>query len=280
MTGHARPQGRREIVELLERHERRPRKSLGQHFLADPNIVDRIVRLADCGPTSRVVEIGAGTGTLTRALGAASDRVIAYEVDTSLRPLLHETLAGFDNVELRFADAMAVDFDSELASAPWTLVANLPYNVGTPLILDLLRSVPAIERFVVMVQREVADRLAADPGSRRYGLPSVTARLYATVRFGFAVPAQVFVPPPDVESAVVVLERVAAPSAASQAETLARAAFGQRRKMLRRSLATVLTDPESALLEAGIEPTARAEELSVDDYVRIADVVMRGGLDD
>ncbi|MDJ0959013.1 MAG: 16S rRNA (adenine(1518)-N(6)/adenine(1519)-N(6))-dimethyltransferase RsmA [Acidimicrobiia bacterium] len=277
MTDRARPQGRREIIDLLARHDRRPRKALGQHFLADPNIVDRIVRLADCGPSSRVVEIGAGTGTLTRALGSVSGRVVAYEVDQSLQPLLDETLAGLDTVEVRFADAMAVDFAAELPGEPWVLVANLPYNVGTPLILDLLRSVPTIERFVVMVQREVAERLAADPGSRRYGLPSVTARLYATVQFGFSVPPQVFVPPPDVESAVVVLERRAAPAAASQAEALARAAFGQRRKMLRRSLTTVLTDPEPILLEAGIESTARAEELTVEDFVRLAETAIQGG---
>ena len=273
MTGPARPQGRREILDLLERHDRRPRKSLGQHFLADPNIVERIVRLADCGPASRVVEIGAGTGTLTRALGSVGATVVAYEVDTSLRPILDETLVGLENVEVRFADAMAVDFAEELSGESWTLVANLPYNVGTPLILELLRSAPNIERFVVMVQREVADRLAADPGSRKYGLPSVSARLYATVRFGFTVPPQVFVPPPDVESAVIVLHRKAAPAAALRAEALARAAFGQRRKMLRRSLTTVLTDPEAVLSAAGIDPTARAEELSVDDYLRIAEAV-------
>jgi 16S rRNA (adenine1518-N6/adenine1519-N6)-dimethyltransferase len=277
MTGGARPQGRREILDLLERHDRRPRKSLGQHFLADPNIVDRIVRLAECDRTSRVVEIGAGTGTLTRALGAVSGRVVAYEVDTSLEPLLDETLTGLDNVEVRFVDAMTVDFAADLTAEPWILVANLPYNVGTPLILDLLRSVPAIERFVVMVQREVADRLAADPGSRRYGLPSVSARLYATVQFGFTVPPQVFVPPPDVESAVIVLDRDAAPAAAAQAEALARVAFGQRRKMLRRSLTGALTDPERALTAAGIDPTARAEELSVDDYLRLAEAVLREG---
>lgn len=277
MTGSARPQGRREIIDLLERHDRRPRKALGQHFLADPNIVDRIVRLAGCGPASRVVEIGAGTGTLTRALGSVAARVIAYEVDTSLQSLLDETLAGLGNVEVRYADAMAVDFAHELPGGPWVLVANLPYNVGTPLILDLLRSVPAIERFVVMVQREVADRMTADPGSRRYGLPSVTARLYATVRFGFAVPPQVFVPPPDVESAVIVLDRGAAPPAALQAEAVARAAFGQRRKMLRRSLATVLTDPEAVLDAAGVDPTARAEALSVDEYLRIAEAATSRG---
>ena len=270
MSDALRPQGRREIIDLLERHGRRPRKALGQHFLADPNIVDRIVRLAGVGSESRVVEIGAGTGTLTRALAATGAEVVAYEIDASLAPLLEETVAGVGTVDVRFADAMQVDFAEVLGPGPWVLVANLPYNVGTPLVLDLLRDVPAVTRFVVMIQREVADRLAAEPGSRKYGLPSVVVRLYGTVRFGFRVSPQVFVPPPDVDSAVVVVERGATPPFARQAEVLAQAAFGQRRKMIRRSLTTVLTDPETILDAAGIDPTVRAEDLSVGDFLAIA----------
>ena len=270
MSDALRPQGRREIIDLLERHGRRPRKALGQHFLADPNIVDRIVRLAGVGSESRVVEIGAGTGTLTRALAATGAEVVAYEIDASLAPLLEETVAGVGTVDVRFADAMQIDFAEVLGPGPWVLVANLPYNVGTPLVLDLLRDVPAVTRFVVMIQREVADRLAAEPGSRKYGLPSVVVRLYGTVRFGFRVSPQVFVPPPDVDSAVVVVERGATPPFARQAEVLAQAAFGQRRKMIRRSLTTVLTDPEAILDAAGIDPTVRAEDLSVGDFLAIA----------
>lgn len=272
MTGAARPQGRREIIELLERHGRRPRKSLGQHFLADPNIVDRIVRLAGVGPQTRVVEIGAGTGTLTRALAATGATVVAYEVDEDLRPVLEDSLRDAGNVAIRFADALDVDFAADLGPGPWTLVANLPYNVGTPLVLDLLRRAPEITEFVVMVQREVADRLAAEPGSRQYGIPSVIARLYAEVRFGFAVPPQVFVPPPEVASAVLSLHRIGASPLAPQAEVLVHAAFGQRRKMLRRSLTSTLADPEAVLQAAGIDPTRRAEDLSVDDYLAVARV--------
>jgi len=271
MSDELRAQTRSEIVELLERYDRRPRKSLGQHFLADPNIVDRIVRLAGVGPATLVVEIGAGTGTLTRALAAAGAHVVAYEIDAGLAPVLEAAVGDVAAVSVHIADAMNVDFAATLSGGPWTLVANLPYNVGTPLVLDLLRSATQIERFVVMVQRQVADRLAAEPGSRTYGLPSVVARLYATVRFGFRVPPQVFVPPPDVESAVVVMERRAAPPMAPRAEALAHAAFGQRRKMIRRSLATILADPETTLEAAHIDPTARAEQLSVDDFLRIAE---------
>jgi 16S rRNA (adenine1518-N6/adenine1519-N6)-dimethyltransferase len=276
MAGEIRPQGRREILELLDRHGCRPRKALGQHFLADPNIVERIVRLAGVDAESRVVEIGAGTGTLTRALAATGAHVVAYEVDQDLRPVLEESVAGAGLVDLRFEDVTVVDFTDALGSGPWTLVANLPYNVGTPLVLDLLRKAPDISRFVVMVQREVADRLAAEPGSRRYGVPSVIARLHASVRFGFTVPPQVFVPSPDVESAVVSLERIVAPAFAGQAAVLAQAAFGQRRKMLRRSLATALTDPETILESVGIDPTKRAEDLTVEEYLAIAGAVSSG----
>jgi len=278
MPGELRPQGRREILDLLDRHDCKPRKALGQHFLADPNIVERIVRMAGVGAESRVVEIGAGTGTLTRALAATGAHVVASEVDPALKPVLEESVAGVRSVDVRLADATEVDFAAALGDGPWTLVANLPYNVGTPLVLDLLRNAPGITRFVVMVQREVADRLTAGPGSRKYGVPSVIARIHAMVRFGFTVPPQVFVPPPDVESAVVLLERVATPPHAGQAAVLAQAAFGQRRKMLRRSLATALTDPEAVLESVGIDPTQRAEDLSIDDYLAIAGAV-RGGLE-
>lgn len=265
-------QSRVEIVALLDRHGLRPRKRLGQHFLADPNIVERIVRLAELTPDDRVLEVGAGTGTLTRALAATGATVVAYEVDVGLRPVLDETLTGCD-VDLRFEDVTRVDLPVRLTGGPWTMVANLPYNVGTPLVLDLLRTAPRIERFVVMVQSEVGDRLAAGPGSKTYGLPSVVAQLHAKVRAGFRVPPQVFVPTPDVESLVVVLERRPASPGVEAAIELAAAAFNQRRKMLRRSLVPVLVDPETVLESAGIDPTARAEELAPGDYLLLAEAV-------
>lgn len=265
-------QARSEVLALLERHALRPRKALGQHFLADPNITRKIVAVAGVRPGDRVLEIGAGTGTLTAALLAAGARVLAYEVDEHLRPLLDEVVGGNPALELRFADAASVDFSSELGPGPWQLVANLPYNVGTPILLDLLRRVPAVTRATVMVQGEVADRLAAQPGSAAYGLPSVVAQLHARVRVAFRVPPQVFVPAPRVGSAVVTLERVAAPASAEAAIALAAAAFGQRRKMLRRSLAGRLADPDAALEAAGIAPTERAERLSPEDFVRLAEV--------
>ena len=268
-----RPQGRSEILQLLERHGLRPRKHLGQHFLADPNVVERIVRLAEVGDGDRVVEVGVGTGTLTRGLAATGATVLGYEVDTRLETLLVESLSGLSGVEVRFEDALKADLASDLGEGSWTMVANLPYNVGTPVLIEILRRVPSITRFIVMLQKEVADRLVASPGSRSYGLPSVSLALRANARSAFSVGPQVFVPRPDVESAVIVVERKQTDPLADDADALAAAAFGQRRKMLRRSLASVLVDPAAALVEAGLDPESRAEELSADDYLRLARAV-------
>jgi 16S rRNA (adenine1518-N6/adenine1519-N6)-dimethyltransferase len=262
---------RREVGALLERHSLTPRKRLGQHFLVDPNIVARVVRLAGVKAGDRVLEIGAGTGTLTRALAEAGGAVRSYEVDRRLEPVLAEVLAGLE-VDLRFEDAMDIDLAAALTPERWLMVSNLPYDVGTPLLLRLLREDDRIERFVVMVQLEVADRLAAGPGSRVYGLPSVVAGLHATVERAFTVPARVFLPAPHVESAVVVLVRrpLADRALTEGAVAVAAAAFGQRRKMLRSSLAVLFPDVTAVLVAAGVDPTSRAEMLRPADYLTIA----------
>ncbi|MEX1135214.1 MAG: 16S rRNA (adenine(1518)-N(6)/adenine(1519)-N(6))-dimethyltransferase RsmA [Acidimicrobiia bacterium] len=263
------PQTRTEIADLLERHGLSPVHHLGQNFLADANITRKIVAVAGIRPGDRVLEVGAGTGTLTRALAAAGARVVAYEVDPGLAPVLEEVTDGLD-VELRIEDVMRVDLGAALDGGPWTMVANLPYNVGTPLVLDALRTIPVIIRFVVMVQREVAERFAAVPGSKNYGLPSVVAGIHAPARIAFFVPAQVFYPAPSVESAVVVMDRVPTPDGAARAIELAAAGFNQRRKMLRRSLAGVMEDPTATIRAAGLDPTARAEDLTPADFLRLA----------
>ncbi len=244
--------------ELLERHGIRPTKRLGQHFLIDPNIADRIVRAIGGQPGDPVLEIGAGLGTLTSALAEAGYEVTAYEVDERLAPALAEVVG--DRAHIVIGDAARLDWDAVLDDRRWVMAANLPYNVGTPLLLDALRHAPRLVRFVVMLQAEVVDRLAAKAGSDAYGLPSVVAGLHTVVRDRFSVPAQVFQPRPAVDSAVVVLDRVAADPRADAAIDLAARAFGQRRKMLRTSLRDVV--PNQRFHDAGVEPTARPEELS------------------
>lgn len=269
----ATPQGRTRIRQLLANHELTPRKTLGQHFLADPNIIRKIVALSGVGPGSRVIEVGGGTGTLTAELAAAGASVIVYEIDDGLVGVLHEVLEGMPNVEIRHQDASRVHLQDALSGEPWALVANLPYNVGTGILLDALRFAPRIDRFVVTVQTEVAQRLFAQPGSKVYGIPSIVAALHATGGAAFALRPDVFYPEPNVGSTVVELQRVAPPAKAEQAIALAVTAFQQRRKMLRGSLASLLDDPAAALDRAGIDPTRRAEELAPDDFVRLAEAV-------
>lgn len=265
-------QARSEVRELLERHGVHPVRSLGQHFLVDPNITRKIVGLAGVRPGDAVVEVGPGTGTLTLALAEAGASVIAYEIDRKLEPILIEVLAGVD-AEVRFEDVAGVDLGTELdPHRPWAMVANLPYNVGTSVVLDALRHAPQIGRFVVMVQQEVAERMVATPGSRTYGVPSVVVGIHGRARIEFKVPPQVFLPPPNVGSAVVSIVRIPAHRAAERAVSLAAAGFGQRRKMLRSSLGAVVADPVSVLEKAGIPPSSRAEELSVADWVHLAEV--------
>lgn len=258
---------------LLDAHGLSPRRALGQHFLADPNITRKVVYTAEVGPQSKVVEIGVGTGTLTAALAETGATVVGYEIDTRLRPLLEEVLGRYPNVEMRFADAGRIELAAALEGEGWVMVANLPYNVGTSIVLDALRHAPGVERIVVMVQLEVAQRFVATVGTPAYGLPSVVVGLHADARLAFRVPPHVFVPPPRVDSAVVRIDRRAAPPGAERAIRLASAGFGQRRKMLRRSLDGVIGNAEAYLTEARIDPTARAEELAPGDWLRLAEVV-------
>jgi 16S rRNA (adenine1518-N6/adenine1519-N6)-dimethyltransferase len=267
---------RREVRELLARHDLHPRRSLGQHFVVDPNTVRRVARLAGVGPGDRVVEVGAGLGSLTLALAETGASVTAVEVDPRLAPLLRSVVEG-TSVRVVEGDALRLDWDSVLGEGgeggePWVLVANLPYNVATPLIADILDGVPAIGRMLVMVQREVAERLAARPGDAAYGAVSVKVAYWATAAVVGRVPASVFLPPPKVESALVEVRRRAAPAVDDVDRrwlfTLVAAGFGHRRKMLRGSLAG-LVGPE-AFACAGVRPEARAEELDVAAWARLA----------
>ena len=264
---------RPQVAALLERAGRHPSRSLGQNFVVDPNTVRRIARLAGVGPGDRVVEIGAGLGSLTLALVETGAAVTAVEIDRHLVPLLRETVepAGVTVVE---GDAMKLDWPALLGDDSWNLVANLPYNVATPLVADLLDGVPAIRRMLVMVQREVGERLAASAGEEAYGAVSVKAAYWATAKLVGRIGPTVFLPQPKVDSALVAIDRRAVPAvdpAAVGPERLfavVRTAFGQRRKMLRRSLAGVVS-PE-AFVAAGVAPESRPEELGVEAWGRLA----------
>lgn len=267
-------QSRSEIAELLSRHGITPRRGLGQHFLADGNLVRKMAGLLAFPTGFPVLEVGAGTGTLTLALAEAGFAVTAYEVDQRLRPLLEEVLNG-KNAQVRFADAARWEGAGPMTAPRWALAANLPYGVGSPILLRLLKNAPGLAGGAVMVQKEVAERLTAVPGAEAYGFPSVVMSLYGEARAEFPVPPQVFLPPPNVWSAVVSFTRASPPDPVrSRAADLASAGFGQRRKMLRSSLRGVLGEgTEELLRRAGIDPRARAEELSADRFLELARTV-------
>jgi len=264
---------RRQAQELLDRHGLRPSRALGQNFVVDPNTLRRIVRLAGVEPGAKVVEVGAGLGSLTLALAEAGAEVVAIELDRHLIPVLDEVLADVSpRPRVVHGDALELDWSAVLASAErWQLVANLPYNVATPLVLDLLDRVPAIHRMVVMVQREVGERLAAGPGTKAYGIPSVKVAYWAHADVIGRVSASVFFPKPNVDSVLVRIERRAEPATDADFDTLfalVRAGFGHRRKMLRSSLAG-LVDAD-AFERAGVASDLRAEQLTVADWGRLA----------
>jgi 16S rRNA (adenine1518-N6/adenine1519-N6)-dimethyltransferase len=261
-----------DVDRLLADHGLAPRRDLGQNFVGDPNTVRRIARLAGVGTGAHVLEIGAGFGSLTLALAETGAHVTAVEIDRGVVPVLRTIVAGEPNVTVVEADAMQLDWDELLrTNNTWTLVANLPYNVATPLVCDLLDGVPAIERMLVMVQREVAERLCAQPRTAAYGAVSVKVAYWATARIAGLVPASVFRPRPNVESALAEITRRATPAVEVTPAPmfhLVRTAFGQRRKMLRRSLAGVVD--AATFARAGIDAQRRPEELGVEEWGALA----------
>lgn len=268
---------------LAERFGVRPTKQLGQNFVHDANTVRRIVSAAGVGRADTVLEVGPGLGSLTLALLDVVDSVIAVEIDPVLAQHLPETVADrapelADRLTVVLADALRVRA-AELPTAPTALVANLPYNVAVPVLLHLLAELPSIATTLVMVQAEVADRLAAEPGSRTYGVPSVKAGFFGTVRRAGAIGTQVFWPVPRVDSGLVRIERYAQPPWPMDAAHRTRvfevvdAAFAQRRKTLRSALsgwAGSAAEAERRLVAVGIDPTARGETLDTAAFVRLA----------
>lgn len=263
-----------DVKRILEEHGLRPSRALGQNFLADPNTARRIARLADVGSGDAVVEIGSGLGALTAELAATGASVTAVETDRHLLPLLRGTVEPL-GVRVVHGDALTIGWDDLLQrSASWVLVGNLPYNVAVPLVLRALDEAPTVRRLVVMVQREVAERLAAGPGTRAYGSVSVHVAYWGSARLVGHVPPTVFVPRPKVDSSLVRIDRRSEPAVAEEVVsaqrlfTVVRAGFGHRRKMLRGALAGVVT-PE-AFDVAGVDPTARAEDVGIEAWGRLA----------
>ncbi|MEP6815683.1 MAG: 16S rRNA (adenine(1518)-N(6)/adenine(1519)-N(6))-dimethyltransferase RsmA [Marmoricola sp.] len=276
--------GSAEVRQLAAGLDLRPTKQRGQNFVIDPNTVRRIVRDSGIDADDVVVEVGPGLGSLTLALLAVARRVVAVEIDPVLAGALPATIRGrapdqADRFELVTADAMRImEIPGPL---PTALVANLPYNVSVPVLLHLLALLPSLEHGLVMVQAEVADRLAAPPGSKTYGVPSVKAAWYADVRRAGAVSRNVFWPAPNVDSGLVAWTRREPPATEvprTEVFAVIDAAFAHRRKALRpvlRELAGAADAAEAALQRAGIDPMARGESLDVAQFTRIAEELRR-----
>ena len=265
------------LREVIARFELMARKSLGQHFLCDLNLTRRIAECAGDVKGCTVFEIGPGPGGLTRALlNTNAKKVIAIEKDNRCIEALLELVALADGqMELIDGDALKIDL-TKLAKPPYAIVANLPYNIGTELLIGWLKQMPAYRSLTLMFQTEVADRIVAEPGSKAYGRLSVISQFCCDVERAMNIPAQAFTPPPKVNSTVVHLTpRKDRPKdvALKTMETLTAAAFGQRRKMLRSSLRPL--GGEELLNRAGIDPTLRAENLSVADFENLARVVTK-----
>jgi 16S rRNA (adenine1518-N6/adenine1519-N6)-dimethyltransferase len=257
-----------------------PQKRWGQHFLCDPAVARRIVDAARLEPHATALEIGPGLGALTDALAERAARLYLVEIDRGLAARLQERYAAQPQVRVLVGDVLALPLDTLVPDDDITVVANLPYNVSTPVLFRLLGLRPRVRRAVLMLQREVAERLVAPPGGDARGVLSVMVQTWATVRVAFAVSRRSFLPRPRVDSAVVVLDTAAAPRVpladVELYEAVVRAAFGQRRKMLRNAVAVLAASRgidsrqlEARFAQAGVDPRARAETLALEDFARL-----------
>lgn len=268
---------------MLRAYGIRPRRRLGQHFLISRPVLDRLLEIAELSGREGVLEIGAGIGTLTTALAASARRVTAVEFDAALLPALRHAVSAFANAEVVPGDAMTLDLLPLAAAlpAPRRCVSNLPYNIASPLIMRLLEGRLGLDRLVVTVQQEVAARLAAAPGGRDYGALSVAVQYRAAASVVMRIPPSAFYPPPEVDSAIVLLEVRPGPAVPVSDEALffrvVRGAFAQRRKTLRNTLAASLAlapaTVESAARAAGIDPRRRGETLDLAEFARLAEVL-------
>jgi 16S rRNA (adenine1518-N6/adenine1519-N6)-dimethyltransferase len=274
-----------EIRELASKLDLKPTKKLGQNFVTDQNTVEKIVRTSKVSKDSVVLEVGPGLGSLTLALLATGAKVFAVEIDQRLAELLPITAKskGFSGDQLEVINKDALEITTNEIKNPNILVANLPYNVSVPVIIHILETFPSIENYLVMVQSEVADRLAASPGSRTYGSPSVKLQWYGEVSKAGSVSRSVFWPVPNVDSDLVQITRKKDVDQSIRKELFAvvDAAFSQRRKMLRSALSSMCAGSEKAseiLESAQIDPQLRGEALNVDDYVRLTYAMKKSGI--
>ncbi|MBM7855180.1 16S rRNA (adenine1518-N6/adenine1519-N6)-dimethyltransferase [Desulfohalotomaculum tongense] len=277
------------VKEILSRYHFRTKKTLGQNFLIDGNIIEKIVQTAGVSDNDMVVEIGPGIGVLTSTLAQKAQRVLAVEIDKKLQPILEETLAPYDNVDVVFADAMETNFDRLVynkssgrfgaGADSYKLVANLPYYITTPLIMHMLTNKFNLNTLVIMVQKEVGMRMAASPGSKDYGALTVAVQYYTDAEIAFKVPKTVFYPRPEVDSVVVKLRTRRTPPVQVKDENLlfqvVRAAFGKRRKTLLNALAGSGIDLNKKqwtdlLKGLEIDPKRRGETLSMKEFASIA----------
>lgn len=278
------------LNDRLKKHHITLQKKYGQNFIGDPALLERIATVCDWQPGDRALEIGPGAGTLTRAIAREAEEVLAIEIDRRLAPLLEETLADCANVHLVFTDALKADLDALMRDTlgwygRYKLIANLPYYITTPLIMHVLEDSEKVSELVIMVQKEVGERLCAAPGSKAYGAVTVMVQYAATVARAFDVGRHAFVPAPEVDSTILHLIPYEKRPIQAQSDAVLRrvvkAAFSQRRKTLRNSLSSLGCDKaliKQALEAASIEDSRRAETLSVAEFVALADAFYEGGL--
>lgn len=273
------------IKHIMKRHGIAFNKKFGQNFLTDSSVVDSIAELSGLTENDCVLEIGPGIGTLTYRLLQTAEKVVSVEIDSGLIPVLSDTLSEFDNFEVINSDVLKLDIKSLIAEkfggdAPF-VIANLPYYITSPIIMHLLESKIDFKKIVVMVQKEVADRLSSPPGTKDYGVITAAVNYYADVRTLFGVPRDCFIPSPNVDSAVIELIPRVHPTCRPQSEDLffrtIKASFAQRRKTLLNSISKsgYINLPkekiENAIIESGLSPTVRGETLSIDDFAKLSD---------
>lgn len=280
------------VKEIIGKYKFRFQKTLGQNFLIDGNIVNKIVESAELDKNDVVLEIGAGIGTLTGALAERAGKVIVIEIDNNLQPILQETLAGYDNIEIVIGNALKVDFDKTVShhtgglygsdAKPYKVVANLPYYITTPLIMHALENHFNMSMAIFMIQKEVAERITAEPGGKDYGALTIGVNYYSDPQLVLRVPRKVFMPQPEVESAVIkLMTREKPPVHVADKQTFFRvvkAAFGQRRKTLLNAVAGVVPEMDKnmtaeMMAQIGIDPGRRGETLSLAEFAQLANII-------